>query len=145
MKNSQYEGVAVWLLLWLLIACISLFGCSPEKRIARILKHHPELIKTDTVWKVDTIITGSVQKDSSFYFYQKDTIFINNGKLQVKYFFNRDSTVYLSGKCNADTIIKYYPITTNQISVQDHSTSDKIKWSIVLICLGILLFFLLKR
>ena len=90
-----------YLLILLLFAC-----CTPEKRIARILAHHPELIKSDTIHVTDTIITEGIKKDSSFYFYQKDTIVVQKDNLIMKYFFNRDSTIYLSGEVKRDTIYK---------------------------------------
>ena len=47
-------------LLWLVLSAIfimCLVCCSPERRVAKILKHNPELVKTDTVWgKVDVKI-----------------------------------------------------------------------------------------
>lgn len=100
-----------------LFLLLSLFSCDPAKRISRIVKRHPELVKVDTVWKSDTIYTKSVEKDTSFYYNSPDTVYMNQGKLHVKYYFNHDSTVYLSGKCDPDTIIKYYPVQVNSVAV----------------------------
>lgn len=94
-----------------------LFSCDPGKRIARIIKRHPELVKVDTVWKKDTIYTKGAAKDSTFHFYQHDTVVLKQDNLTVKYFFNKDSTIYINGKCKADTIVKMYPIQVNSVSV----------------------------
>ena len=106
-----------------LLLLLFTISCTPEKRIARILANHPELIKSDTIHVTDTIITQGVKKDSSFYFYQKDTIVIKKDNLIMKYFFNRDSTIYLSGEIKTDTIYKDRIVTINSVSVEAH-----LKW-----------------
>ena len=108
-----------------IVILLILSSCSPEKRIARILKSHPELVKSDTIWRKDTIYTKSVEKDTTFYFNQPDTVYMNEGKMHVKYYFNKDSTVYLQGKCDADTVIKYYPINVNSVSVKPTKWYDE--------------------
>jgi hypothetical protein len=101
----------------LIISIIFICSCSPQKRIARILKHHPELVKSDTVFRPDTVITKLVQKDTSFHFFQPDTVFIKEGKLTYKYFLRHDSTVYLDGKCDPDTIIREIPFIVNNTTI----------------------------
>lgn len=113
MKTSQ----KIVLVLLGMFFAIALFSCDPAKRISRIVKRHPELVKTDTVWKKDTIITEGAQKDSSFYFYQKDTIVLREGNMITKYYMNHDSTIYLQGTCLPDTVIKYYPVQVNSLQV----------------------------
>ena len=122
-------------------------SCSPSQRIARILSKHPELIKSDTIWRKDTIVTKEVKKDTSFYFYQPDTVYMTQGKLQVKYYFNHDSTIYLQGKCLADTIYKYYPIQVNPLSLEKHlKWYDKVKvWIMDNILWIILILWILWR
>jgi hypothetical protein len=54
--------------------------------------------------KTDTIVTETVEKDTIFDWRTvKDTVVLRQDKLTVKYF-HTDSTVYLSGKCDPDTI-----------------------------------------
>lgn len=113
MKTSQKIVLALIGLLFALV----LFSCDPAQRIARIVKRHPELVKTDTVWRKDTIYTDAVQKDSTFRFYQTDTVVMKKDKLTVKYYFNHDSTIYLQGKCDPDTVFKYYPVQVNNMEV----------------------------
>lgn len=99
-----------------LLATICLLGCTPEGRLARLVKRHPELIKTDTIWKKDTVVVAGTQKDTSFYFYQKDTVVIKQDQLTMKYFFRSDSTIYLEGKCDTVTIIREIPVQVNTIT-----------------------------
>lgn len=78
-------------------------SCSPQKRLNRLLKNHPELLTS----KKDTIYIESVESDTAFYYLQKDTVVIKEGKLTMKYFYNNtDSTVFIQGKCDADTVIR---------------------------------------
>lgn len=103
--------------IFILSAIILVTSCDPAKRISRIVKRHPELVKVDTVWKSDTIIVSGASKDSTFRFYQHDTVVLKKDNLTVKYFFNKDSTVYIQGKCAPDTIVKYYPVQINKLEV----------------------------
>jgi len=87
----------------ILLIVILLFSCSPQKRLNRLLKNHPELLTS----KKDTIYIEQVETDTVFYYNQKDTVVIKEGKLTMKYFYNeKDSTIFLKGKCDADTIIR---------------------------------------
>lgn len=56
--------------------------------------------------KYDTVYTDSVSKDTVFRFgVIRDTVIVKEDKLTVKYFYNNsDSTVYISGECEKDTI-----------------------------------------
>lgn len=69
-----------------LLILSSLFSCSPEKRLARLIKLHPELVSHDTIYKDTTIflpskeITGEAEIDKN---YNRIDSIINsyNGKL----------------------------------------------------------------
>jgi hypothetical protein len=118
-----------------------LFSCSPQKRLNRLLKKHPELIQTDTIWKTDTVIVEAVKIDTTFKF-KHDTITIVEDRLTVKTFFNyHDSTIYISAKCKSDTIIREIPV-----QVQTVTAKNTIDWNLILlIILGILVFIALFR
>ena len=85
---------------------VSIYSCTPEKRMARMIRKHPSLTRIDTTWKSDTVHIAGASVDTSFHYYTKDTVVMKSNQLTVKYYFNKDSTVYLSGKC--DPIIKRY-------------------------------------
>jgi hypothetical protein len=118
-----------------------LFSCSPQKRLNRLLKKHPELIQTDTIWQTDTLIVEAVKIDTTFKF-KHDTITIVEDRLTVKTFYNyHDSTIYISAKCKSDTIIREIPVQVQTISAKP--TTD---WNFyLLIILGILVFIALFR
>ena len=118
-----------------------LFSCSPQKRLNRLLKKHPELVQTDTIWKTVTVIVEAVKIDTTFKF-KHDTITIVEDRLTVKTFFNyHDSTIYISAKCESDTIIREIPVQVQSVTAKD--TTD---WNFyLLIILGILVFIALFR
>lgn len=74
-------------------------------------------LSTDTIFRVDTLITTEYSRDSLFYFNQKDTVVLREGKLIMKYFYH-DSLVYLDGKCLSDTIIKEVPVYVNKTEIE---------------------------
>jgi hypothetical protein len=86
--------------------------------------------------KYDTIITDSVSKDTVFRFgVIRDTVVLKEDKLTVKYFYNTsDSTVYLSGKCDPDTI-------RVEKVINNIETKESFNWTWIMIafCLGILI------
>jgi hypothetical protein len=57
-------SVAVYLLdrvqrrraLWVVVPVVMLAGCSPQQRLQSLVKRHPELVQTDTVRTVATVI-----------------------------------------------------------------------------------------
>lgn len=87
-----------------------LFSCSPQKKLNRLIKKYPELVKTDTIVVRDTIrdtiniTTNLTRVDTIFSFNQVfDTITITKDNLTVRYYHDTVyDNVYISGEC--DTI-----------------------------------------
>lgn len=88
--------------------------------------------------KYDTIITDSSSIDTVLrYGVIRDTVILKENKLTVKYFYNtKDSTVYLSGECEKDTIRVERII--NRIE-----TKDGIDWKTYMIGFLLLLLIIL--
>jgi hypothetical protein len=57
---------------------------------------------------VDTVIVKEIKADTIFSI-NIDSVFIQKDKLQIKYL-RKNDTIYLEGKCEADTIIKEIPV-----------------------------------
>lgn len=115
------NGAAVIVLMMLLGSCALV---SPEKRHEKLVKKYPFLHLTDTVEQSEpvTFYIDRITKDTIFRDKitqgKTDTIILEKERLKVKYLRSGD-TVYLSGECEADTIIKtvkikvpikYYPL-----------------------------------
>lgn len=149
MKNLRY--ILILFAIWL-VAALTL-GCSPEKRIARILKRNPHLVKTDTVWVKDTVTVYGTHTDTIIKIWQKDTVIIRKDQLTMKYFVRSDSTIYLDGKCDTVRIIREIPVATTTVKVEEAPTLKQriltFLWDntlLILILAGIaVLFFRLKN
>jgi hypothetical protein len=137
---KQNKIVIVWL-------CLVAFSCSPEKKLQRLIRKHPELIKTDTVWRTDTVIVKEVFKDSVFKLFEShDTVTIIKDRLTIKHFYNKhDSTVYLSGKCDTDTIIKEVPVVVNSVTAEIDYIEKYKTWLMLLLAVLIVILLLRKK
>jgi len=116
--------------------------------MGKVKKKCPSILEKDTIRVHDTIRISSVERDSSFYYMQKDTVIIKEGRLTMKYFYNTtDSTVYLSGKCDTIRVVREIQIPVERtIFKYDFLGSNKFLFSIILllVCL-ILIAYLFKK
>jgi hypothetical protein len=85
-------------------------GCTPQKRLDRLVKKHPHLSKIDTVKVTDTlqVMVPGIRADTNmqknkFLAALKDTIFLINERLTVEIYELHD-TVYIDASC--DTVYK---------------------------------------
>lgn len=100
-----------------ILVCIS--SCSPQQRIARIANKY-NLVKSDTIFKKDTVIVEGSMRDTTIHYYQRDTIVLKENNMTLRYYYNiHDSTVYLRGECAADTIYRNIPVAINSINVTE--------------------------
>ena len=122
-KNILIKVIA---LLW----AITALSCSPQQRLASLIKHHPELVKHDTIFKVDTFKIKEVRKDTVFYNQvTRDTVIIKQDHLTIKYFNSRDS-IFISGKCDSIIKIVRVPVEINTVEAQMQTGWNKF-WSSV--------------
>lgn len=122
MQTNSYKSRFWFAWIFLLIIIIIQSACTPEQRLARLLKRHPELIKTDTVFISDTTIIPPASTDTLIYYKQTDTVIVKENGVTIKYFYNtKDSTVYIRGERDTITIIKQVPVQVNSASVEPES------------------------
>jgi hypothetical protein len=127
-------------------------SCSPKQKLSLLLKRHPELIKQDTVHKIDTIVINGHRLDTVFYYKQTDTIIKKENGITLKYFYNtRDSTVYLEGKRDTIVIIREVNVPSISLDTTNVTWYQKLWFNIrdylFLILFGafIVLFILFKK
>lgn len=122
----------IFLLLAYIFLC--LFGCSQKAWQKR--GERKGWISHETVY--DTILTESVKTDSVFKFNTvRDTVFLKQDKLTVKYFYNNtDSTVYLSGKCDSDTIRVEKIINTIQVKEKEFLGISSNFWVLIILIIS---------
>ena len=137
------------ILCW--ISLLFLCNCSPQKRLQRLIKKHPELTETtfDTIRIRDTIYIESFSYDTTTIFARHDSmIVINNEKVFLKYFYDTlRQEIFHEIECKADTV--YYetqiPIEVEKIVFKELSWWDKYKVIIYIISGLLIALFLLKR
>ncbi len=131
-----------------MIISVLVTSCACDYHMGKIRKKCPSILEKDTIRVHDTIRISSVERDSSFYYMQKDTVIIKEGRLTMKYFYNTtDSTVYLSGKCDTIRVVREIQIPVERtIFKYDFLGSNKFLFSIILllVCL-ILIVYLFKK
>jgi len=138
------------------ILLVFLFSCSPQKRLNRLVKKYPELVKTDTITVRDTIrdtinvTTELVKLDTIFSLNEiHDTITITKDNLTIRYYHDTiHDSIYISGEC--DTIfvkVPYERIVEYKVPCDKVIVKKGISWwywfIIIMLILGIL--YLVKK
>lgn len=131
---------------WILAAwLVTVNGCTPEYRLRKLVKKHPELIKQDTIRIHDTIYTATITHDTIVHERRLyDTVRIEKDNLRVEVFRVRDS-VWIKGECVGDTIHYYKEVTHDTIHVHPprRTTWQRIEnwlqWGLVLLLAATLL------
>lgn len=126
----------------------SINSCTCDYHMKRMRKKCDYVLQKDTVRVKDTVYVPSVETDTIFKYYQKDTVIIREGKLTMKYYYNNhDSTVYLSGKCDTLNIIREVPvIVEKEVFKYDFLASNRIFYILgLLLAILILIAYLFKK
>jgi len=99
----------------LLLSVIS--SCSPQRRLERLVAHHPELKIADTLILRDTIIRPAIIADSSFPLSKMpDTVVISRDRLEIKLVKLHD-TIHVTGQCKADTVVRELRVPVERIKL----------------------------
>ncbi|MCK9422207.1 MAG: hypothetical protein M0Q38_06385 [Bacteroidales bacterium] len=120
----------------LIIAVLALASsCSPSARLTRLLSRHPELTMPDTLTIRDTITVPTVVADTLIpTMALKDTVWLRSGRLEIA-LQATPKTLYVKGKCKADTIVRTHRVITEKIKVIKPNRTDaliaKIPWLVV--------------
>jgi hypothetical protein len=70
--------------LCLLLLFMGFVACSPQRRLNRLVRKHPELISKDTVRIIDTIRIPSIQLDTTIETKPVDTVYLEKERLQLQ-------------------------------------------------------------
>lgn len=154
-KPSNPSGWVIAIVLIILFSML-LFGCSPSKRLQRLLKNHPELLtrKDSVVVRHDTITTKEVHKDSVISnIYSRDTVYLRENHLEVKYVYKGGDSAYIAGVMapykipHRDSVIYRQNIVEKQVIAPLSGFEQFCKYFFIFACivgLVILIFNLLK-
>ena len=127
----------------LILLSFLIISCSAEKRISRILRHHPELLVKDTLLVQDTVIVPQIKADTSFLMIkQVDTFYLEKDRLKIRIIKDYD-TLRVEGECKTDTLYKTIKVPYNQVVI---SQSFWFRYgNLLMFILACLIFYLLVR
>lgn len=133
------------------VLCLMVLACSPEKRLQKLLKKHPELLNkvdTVTVVRTDTITIDGIAADTMFHA-SVDSIIIIKDKLRIVYRKIRDS-IYIKGEYLGDTIVRIdtVRIEVKIAEVRKPTLWEEVRgwlWLVILIVLGLVFRKALKK
>lgn len=90
-----------------ILILLTLFGCTPQQRLNKLLNRHPYLAKKDTIHFIDTVqfITNKVEVDTvtKLDHLRRDTFVLEREHLKIKTIVHKDS-IYIWGQCDKDTV-----------------------------------------
>jgi hypothetical protein len=134
--------------LLFILAVLSVFSCSPCKRVQRKILKHPQCLRIDSVKVVDTFNiqgfkTDTVLNIENIY----DTVHLVKNNLKIKVVRVKDS-IYVDGKIK-DSIIYRSRWKTKVISVEKPSKTkaffDRLEEGVKWLFVGILIMLMIKR
>lgn len=139
--------------LLIALMAVTVLACSPQKKLQRLLKKHPELAVNDTIRDTVTVTrTDTIPGDTAWKLlpvHVFDTVRIDTGRLHVRVVRLPGDTLFIAGAC--DTVFK-----TDTLRVPFQVVTEKlvpcppnwIPWWVYALCgacLLIALFSLIKR
>ena len=124
-----------------------LFSCSPQKRLNRLVKKYPSLVEIDTIRIIDTVITSTIQHDTTtvFQFHDTTTI-VNTEKVFLKYFYDTlTREIHHEYICFGDTIIQEKIIPIEKIVYKEINWWEKYQSLIYIFLIGFVLLVIYKK
>ena len=105
-------------ILYILVLITLIISCTPQRRLERLLRKHPELTSIDSITIHDTIrvIVPEVRVDTIVTLEQLlDTVYLEQEQLKVKVWMDKYHKVYIQGKCDTVYIDK---IVTRKVPIR---------------------------
>jgi hypothetical protein len=131
---------------FLFILLLLLSSCTPQRRLERLLKKHPELTNVDSVVIRDTIriIVPKVRIDTVVNIEELwDTIYLEKDQLAVKVWRDRYNKVYIQGQCDTVFVEK---IIDRKVPVKIYEETPlwkKVFYWILAIIIAFLAFYII--
>lgn len=135
-------------ILYILVLITLIISCTPQRRLERLLRKHPELTSVDSITIHDTIrvIVPEVHLDTVVTLQQLyDTVYLEQEQLKVKVWMDRYNKVYIQGKCDTVYIDK---IVTRKIPIRIYEKTPIwkkiINWVIAILLIITVIYTLYK-
>lgn len=132
--------------LLIVLSLFLCFACTPQQRLNRLLKKHPELVIQQTIVKIDTIVFPSYNFDTILKITTKtDTFYIDKDRLKIQ-IIKKDSNIFINSFLPADTIFKTDTIHKTEIKLikEDHFL-QWLKWIFSSLSVIAVIIFLLRK
>jgi hypothetical protein len=101
----------------ILLTAILCLGCSPARRLERLVRNHPELSVTDTLLCRDTVTVPADEAGTGVQLNRvPDSLTLVRGQLEIR-LLRRHVTLYIRGMCKPDTVIVSRSIPVTRIRV----------------------------
>lgn len=99
------------------------------------------LTNTSVVVHHDTLFSKEIHKDSTIHnIYSRDTVYIKDSKLTIKYLYKGDSSAYLGGTVLRDTIVKVDSTIviqkTKEVAKPLDGFDNFCRWFVMLLLIG---------
>ncbi len=130
-------SIAYMIVIGITLIALLIGGCTPQKRLDRLVRKHPYLSRVDTVTVTDTfqVMVPGIRSDTNF---QKatflsairDTMLLQKEQLTVKIYEYRDS-VFIEAQCDTvyKTVVREIKVPYKTVTA---NVKEKIHWSFVL-------------
>ena len=135
-------------LIYILLLITLIISCTPQRRLERLLRKHPELTSIDSITIHDTIrvTVPEVHLDTVVTLQQLyDTVYLEQEQLKVKVWMDRYHKVYIQGKCDTVYIDK---IVTRKIPIRIYEKTPIwkkiINWVIAILLIITVIYTLYK-
>ncbi len=118
-------------------------GCSPQKRLNRLITKYPNLSEKDTIIVHDTVVVENYNYDTTTILeFHDTTTVINNERVILKYFYDTlREIIHHDIECLGDTVYSERIVTVEKAVFRELSWWDKYK---EFIYIGLVLLLVLK-
>ncbi len=129
-----------------ILICL-IVGCSPQKRLNRLLTKHPQLTQQDTIVVRDTVTIQTYVHDTTTVLeFHDTTTVINNERVILKYFHDTlTKEIHHYVECKGDTVYMEKLVPIEKAVFRELSWWDKYKEFIYIGIVLIMVLFLLKK
>jgi len=124
-----------------------LVGCSPQKRLNRLITRYPQLSQMDTLIVRDTVVIETYNHDTiTLLEFHDTTTVINNEKVILKYFYDTlREVIHHEVECLGDTVYTEKLVTVEKAVFRELSWWDKYKEFIYIALVLLLVLIVLKK
>ena len=131
----------------IILISLLIIGCSPQKRLNRLITKFPQLTETDTIIVRDTVVVENYNYDTTTIIRLHDTtVVVNNERVVLKYFYDTlRETIYHDIDCIGDTVYTEKLITVEKAVFKELSWWEKYKDLIYILAVLLLGLVILKK